>query len=72
MLEGQRPGPTLLIRSDINALPMADTTGREYASKVKDRNHSCGHDAHAALVAGVAEVLVRHRDRIAGRMAFVF
>src|SRR5262249_38673215 len=72
MLEGVKPGKTLLIRADMDALPMAETTGRAYASQLENRNHSCGHDAHAAIVAGVAEVLVRHHDRIAGRVAFVF
>jgi len=72
VLAGARPGKTLLIRADMDALPMAETTGRAYASTLQNRNHSCGHDAHAAIVAGVAEVLVRHRDRIAGRIAFVF
>src|SRR5262249_44115209 len=61
-----------LVRADIDALPIADTTGREYASKFPNRNHACGHDAHAAIVAGVAELLVRHRHRVAGRCAFVF
>jgi amidohydrolase len=72
VLEGAKPGKTLLIRADIDALPIVETTGRAYASQLENRNHSCGHDAHAAIVAGVAEVLVRHRDRIAGRIAFVF
>jgi amidohydrolase len=72
VLEGANPGKTLLIRADMDALPMAETTGCAYASQLENRNHSCGHDAHAAIVAGVAEVLVRHRDRIAGRLAFVF
>src|SRR5215475_3395579 len=72
VLEGANPGKTLLIRADMDALPMAETTGRAYASQLENRNHSCGHDAHAAIVAGVAEVLVRHRDRIAGRLACVF
>jgi len=71
-LQGAKRGGTLLIRADMDALPMEDATGREYASKAKNRNHACGHDAHAAVVAGVAEALVRHRDRIAGRIAFVF
>ena len=71
-LQGAKRGGTLLIRADMDALPMEDATGREYASKAKNRNHACGHDAHAAVVAGVAEALVRHRDRIAGRVAFVF
>lgn len=72
VLEGGKPGKTLLIRSDIDALPMEDATGKAYASKLENRNHACGHDAHAAVVAGVAELLLRHRDRIAGRIAFVF
>src|SRR5262249_26126045 len=72
VLEGANPGTTLVIRAAIDALPMAETTGSAYASQLENRNHSCGHDAHAAIVAGVAEVLVRHRDRIAGRLAFVF
>jgi amidohydrolase len=71
-LAGSRPGKTLLVRADIDALPMAETTGASYASKIPNRNHSCGHDAHAAVVSGVAEVLLRHRSRIAGRVAFVF
>ena len=72
VLEGARPGRTLLIRSDMEALAMADTTGRSYASSLQNRNHACGHDAHSAMVAGVAELLVRHRERIAGRVTFVF
>jgi amidohydrolase len=72
MLEGSKPGKTLLIRADIDALPMEDATGTTYASQLANRNYACGHDAHAAIVAGVAAVLVRHRDRIAGRIAFVF
>jgi amidohydrolase len=72
VLEGGEPGKTLLIRADLDALPMEDATGKAYASKLANRNHACGHDAHAAVVVGVAEVLVRHRDRIAGRIAFVF
>lgn len=72
VLDGARPGMTLLIRADIDALAMEDKTGREYASKLENRNHACGHDVHSAVVAGVAEVLARHRDRIAGRVAFVF
>lgn len=72
VLEGDRPGKTLLVRADIDGLPLPDTTGCEYASTLPDCNHACGHDAHAAVVAGVAAVLVRHRARIAGRLAFVF
>ncbi|HJS31948.1 MAG TPA: M20 family metallopeptidase [Alphaproteobacteria bacterium] len=72
VLEGAASGKTLLVRADMDALPMAETTGREYASKIANRNHSCGHDVNSAVVAGVAALLARHRDRIAGRVAFVF
>ncbi|HSE78536.1 MAG TPA: M20 family metallopeptidase [Alphaproteobacteria bacterium] len=72
ILDGARAGKTLLVRADMDALPMADTTGREYASKIADRNHSCGHDVNSAVIAGVAELLARHRAGIAGRVAFVF
>jgi amidohydrolase len=72
LLVGARPGPTLLIRADMDGLPIAETTGRPYASRLPDRSHACGHDAHSAVVAGVVEVLTRHRDRLAGRVAFVF
>ena len=72
VLNGQQPGRTLLVRADIDGLPMDDATGRGYASKLPNRNHACGHDAHSAIVAGVAELLFRHRAYIAGRVAFVF
>jgi amidohydrolase len=72
VLEGRTPGRTLLVRADMDALAMEETTGRAYASRLPGRSHSCGHDVHSAIVAGVAAVLVRHRDRLAGRVAFVF
>ena len=71
MLDGARPGKTLLVRADIDGLPMDDTTGRPYASTLAQRNHACGHDVHAAIVVGVADVLARHRARMAGRVAEV-
>ncbi len=72
LLEGARPGLSLLVRADMDGLPMEETTGRPYASKRPNRNHACGHDAHSAIVAVLGELLARHRDRIAGRVAFVF
>lgn len=72
MLAGSRPGKTLMIRSDMDALPMPETTGAPYASKIPNRNHSCGHDVHAAIVCGVAELLTRRRSGVAGRVAFDF
>src|SRR5215475_13515294 len=48
VLQGVRPGRTLLVRADMDALPIPETTGREYASTLAGRHHACGHDAHAA------------------------
>jgi amidohydrolase len=72
VLDGTRPGPTLLLRADMDGLAMPDATGTAHASRIPGRSHACGHDVHAAIVTGVAEVLVRHRDRLAGRVAIVF
>ena len=71
VLDGSRPGRTLLVRADIDALPIPDRTGGEYASAFDGRSHACGHDAHAAILVGVARVLSRHRERLAGRVAFI-
>lgn len=57
VLEGRRPGKTLLVRADIDALPIEDTTGCEYTSTVRNRNHACGHDASLGLLACVVLVL---------------
>jgi amidohydrolase len=72
LLDGARPGRTLLMRADMDGLPLEETTGREYRLRLDNRSHACGHDVHSAVVAGVAEVLARHHDRVAGRVAFVF
>ena len=71
-LEGTRPGKTLMVRADMDALPMPEPTDRPYHSKIENRNHSCGHDMEMALVVTAAQVLAERRDQIAGRIAFVF
>lgn len=72
VLESTRPGKTLMIRADMDALPMAEIPGRPYGSRIENRNHACGHDMNMALVLSTAEVLARHREKIVGRVAFVF
>ncbi|MFM8237834.1 MAG: M20 family metallopeptidase [Actinomycetota bacterium] len=71
-LEGDRPGPTVLLRGDMDALPMPEDTGLEFASAVEGAMHACGHDAHTAMLAGAARVLAGRRDRLAGRVRFMF
>jgi hippurate hydrolase len=71
-LEGDRPGPTVLLRADMDALPMPEDTGLDFASEVDGAMHSCGHDAHTAMLAGAAQLLATRKDRLAGRVRFFF
>jgi amidohydrolase len=72
ILDGGQPGPTVAIRADMDALPMGEPEGLPYASKVTGKMHSCGHDAHTAIVCGVAAVLSEMRESLAGRVMFIF
>jgi len=72
VLEGGKPGPTVAIRADMDALPMGEPAGLDYASKVAGKMHSCGHDAHTAIVCGVAAVMSELRASLAGRVMFIF
>jgi hippurate hydrolase len=72
VLEGEHPGPTLLLRADMDALPMHEDTGLDFSSEVGDAMHACGHDAHVAMLVGAARVLADRRGELAGRIAFAF
>jgi hippurate hydrolase len=71
-LEGSRPGPTILLRGDMDALPMPEDTGVDFASEIDNHMHACGHDLHTAMLAGAARLLSERRDEIAGRVLFMF
>lgn len=71
-LEGERPGPTVLLRADMDALPIQEETGLEFASEVDGVMHACGHDVHTASLLGTAAILARHRDQLHGRVRFCF
>jgi amidohydrolase len=71
-LQGEAPGPTLLIRADMDALPVAETSGFSFASKNPGVMHACGHDAHVASVLGAATLLADRRRHLAGRVRFIF
>ena len=71
-LEGARPGPSILLRADMDALPVQEETGLEFASEVEGVMHACGHDAHVAMLVGAARLLVRHRDKLSGSVIFMF
>jgi amidohydrolase len=72
LLEGSRPGPTLLIRFDMDALPIVEETGAEYASTQPGVMHACGHDGHTAVGLTVARMLHAHRNELAGTLKFCF
>ena len=72
LLEGAKPGPTLLIRFDMDALPITEETGAEYASNNAGVMHACGHDGHTAIGLTVAKMLHARRDGLAGTVKFVF
>ena len=72
LLEGSKPGPTLLLRFDMDALPIVEETGAEYASQNSGVMHACGHDGHTAIGLTVAKILHAHRDQLAGTIKFCF
>jgi hippurate hydrolase len=71
-LDGGEPGPTILLRGDMDALPIHEETGLDYASTTDGVMHACGHDVHTAALLGAALILARHRDRIHGQVRFCF
>jgi amidohydrolase len=72
VLDGARPGPTVLLRGDMDALPLTEDTGLAFASSVPGAMHACGHDTHVAMLASAARVLAGRRDELAGRVLFMF
>jgi amidohydrolase len=72
VIEGGRPGPTLAIRADMDALPIHEDTGLPYASTVAGKMHACGHDIHTTTLLGVAAVLRDMAPQLAGRVLLVF
>src|SRR6059058_1762849 len=71
VLRGGRPGPTYLLRGDMDALPLQEDTGLPFASEVPGRMHACGHDTHVAMLLGAARLLSERRDALAGQVVFM-
>jgi amidohydrolase len=72
VLDGGRPGGTVLLRGDMDALPLQEDTGLDFSSETAGAMHACGHDTHTAMLAGAARLLAGRRDRIAGRVVLMF
>ncbi len=72
ILDTGRPGKTVMLRADIDALPIHEESGVDFPSKVDGRMHACGHDAHMGIMVGVARTLVDRIWDVSGRYLFVF
>jgi len=72
LLKGKKPGPTVALRADLDALPINETIDVPYKSLTPGVKHACGHDAHTTIELGVAEVLSKMRDQIHGSVKFLF
>jgi amidohydrolase len=72
VLSGGRPGPTVLVRADIDGLPIQEATGAAYASEHPGVMHACGHDGHTAIALVVAELLASRRAELPGTLVFAF
>ena len=72
LLEGKMPGPVVLVRFDMDALPIQEETGAEYASLSNGVMHACGHDGHIAIGLTVARILYNHRNEFNGTVKLVF
>jgi amidohydrolase len=71
-LRGGRTGPTLALRADMDALPILEESGVDFASRTDGVMHACGHDAHTAMLLAVARLLVAERDDLGGEIRFLF
>ena len=72
LLRGKKPGGTILLRADMDALPIQEENDVSYKSINQGRMHACGHDGHTAILLVAAKVLSQHKDEISGNIKFVF
>jgi amidohydrolase len=72
IIEGRKPGPVILVRVDMDALPITEETGAEYSSTNSKIMHACGHDGHTAMGITAAHLLMKHQDEIEGTVKLVF
>jgi len=72
VLRGGKPGRTVLLRGDMDALPMPEDTGLPFRSNVEGTMHACGHDTHTAMLVSAARILCARRESLAGTVLFMF
>ena len=69
---GKKPGRTILLRGDMDALPIQEQSGEEFSSEVPGKMHGCGHDMHTAMMLGAAKLLKAHEDELEGTVKLEF
>ena len=72
LIEGGRPGPTVLLRADMDGLPLTEETDLDFASQVPGVMHACGHDTHVAMLLGGTRLLLQRREALAGSVLLMF
>ena len=72
ILRGARPGKTIALRADMDALPIVESSDEPFSSEIHGKMHACGHDAHTAMLLGAAVSIARERERLAGTIKFFF
>jgi hypothetical protein len=72
ILRGSANGRTVLLRGDMDALPLTEDTGLDFTSRTAGAMHACGHDTHVAMLAGAAKALCAKKDQLAGTVMFMF
>lgn len=72
VIAGKRPGPTLLLRADMDALPLQEENDLPFKSEINGAAHMCGHDTHTAMLLGAAQLLCRHREELCGSVKLMF
>lgn len=71
-IKGDKPGKTVMLRADIDALPITENPGKSYCSLNPGVMHACGHDCHTSMLLGAAKILSAHRDKIHGTVKLIF
>ena len=72
VISGGRPGPTILLRADMDALPVHEDTGLDFGSEIDGAMHACGHDTHVAMLLGAARLLQERRAELPGTVILMF
>ena len=72
LIDSGRPGPAILLRADMDALPLREENNLSFKSEIEGKAHMCGHDTHTAMLLGAATILVQHKDDFNGSIRLMF